>query len=274
MTDTQKHLAGVTVSAERDMDAHDVVLPRPGPRPYSTDEGEIFFGRTDDIATVVRAILNQRLTVITAGSGVGKSSLIQAGVLPTLALLRAHRPGLVGPALLLRGWASSWKLGRGVSGVVAEVLRGGLEKEHTRVQKANLPGDETYLADLARLMAVEVPAESRHVGEDGGEGRRPRSTPYTRVSALTRYVSALRAASQSGDLVLIFDQAEELLGSARAHPDSGMEQEFQSVITRLFQDVPGVSLVLSLRSEFSGRLRPLVRTIEALGKRFGKGDAT
>jgi formylglycine-generating enzyme required for sulfatase activity/energy-coupling factor transporter ATP-binding protein EcfA2 len=80
--------------------------PYPGLRAFEPEDAAVFFGRDDETRAVVER-LNARLTqggarllVIVGASGVGKSSLLQAGVLPGLGrhstqciLFPAMRPG-------------------------------------------------------------------------------------------------------------------------------------------------------------------------------------
>ena len=58
--------------------------PYPGLRPYREEEQHKFFGRTTDKAILVDKIVGNRLTLLFAASGVGKSSLLQAAVIPHL----------------------------------------------------------------------------------------------------------------------------------------------------------------------------------------------
>ncbi|WP_102795330.1 winged helix-turn-helix domain-containing protein [Bowmanella denitrificans] len=63
--------------------------PYPGLGAYSTTESSIFFGRTRQTAAVLDSVsrqvaLNKSLCVILGASGTGKSSLINAGVIPVL----------------------------------------------------------------------------------------------------------------------------------------------------------------------------------------------
>lgn len=61
-----------------------VTAPYIGLRPYREDEQGKFFGRNTDKAILVDKILGNRLTLLFAASGVGKSSLLQAAVIPQL----------------------------------------------------------------------------------------------------------------------------------------------------------------------------------------------
>lgn len=58
--------------------------PYPGLRPYRETEKNNFFGRETDAAILIDKILTNRFTLLFAASGVGKSSLLQAAVIPRL----------------------------------------------------------------------------------------------------------------------------------------------------------------------------------------------
>ena len=57
-------------------------LRYPGVRPFETHERHLFFGRSRDIEELYDLILLERLTVLFAKSGYGKSSLLKAGIIP------------------------------------------------------------------------------------------------------------------------------------------------------------------------------------------------
>ena len=58
--------------------------PYVGPRSFTVDDGDRFFGRKDEIDEVVSLVMAHPVVIIYALSGVGKSSLISAGVVPML----------------------------------------------------------------------------------------------------------------------------------------------------------------------------------------------
>ena len=65
--------------------------PYPGLRPFQETEQTDFYGREADTAALVDKILHHRLTLLFAATGVGKSSLLQAAVLPRLRAADAGR---------------------------------------------------------------------------------------------------------------------------------------------------------------------------------------
>jgi hypothetical protein len=58
--------------------------PYRGLREFKEDDDQIFVGREDDVERLVSIVDRQLLTVVTGASGVGKSSLIRAGLVPRL----------------------------------------------------------------------------------------------------------------------------------------------------------------------------------------------
>jgi formylglycine-generating enzyme required for sulfatase activity len=57
----------------------------PGVQPFSSDQQRIFFGRQEDTQRLLSLMLQERLCVLFGKSGHGKSSLLNAGIIPALA---------------------------------------------------------------------------------------------------------------------------------------------------------------------------------------------
>lgn len=60
------------------------LAPYPGLRPFEPDEGELFFGRADQIEQMLAQLEEYRFLAVVGASGSGKSSLVRAGLLPVL----------------------------------------------------------------------------------------------------------------------------------------------------------------------------------------------
>jgi ABC-type transport system involved in cytochrome bd biosynthesis fused ATPase/permease subunit len=58
--------------------------PFPGLRPFIFDEDYLFFGREDQVKELLRRLRQTRFLAVVGTSGSGKSSLVQAGLLPAL----------------------------------------------------------------------------------------------------------------------------------------------------------------------------------------------
>jgi PAS domain-containing protein len=56
----------------------------PGPRPFLYEDQEMFFGRNKETGFLSTLILNNKTTVLQGKSGYGKSSLINAGIIPRI----------------------------------------------------------------------------------------------------------------------------------------------------------------------------------------------
>ncbi len=67
--------------------------PFPGLRPFAPEEAHLFFGREDQIADLVQRLRRNRFVAVVGSSGSGKSSLVQAGLLPALRRGLATRYG-------------------------------------------------------------------------------------------------------------------------------------------------------------------------------------
>ncbi len=68
-------------------------MPRyPGAQPFETDQQGIFFGRQKDVESLGRLVRQEPLTVLYSKSGLGKSSLLNAGVIPAIQAEGEYRP--------------------------------------------------------------------------------------------------------------------------------------------------------------------------------------
>jgi WD40 repeat protein len=89
--------------------------PYRGLIPYQEEDAGYFFGRSADTGVIIANLLASRLTLLYGASGVGKSSVLNAGVLPALRKLAASNRAETGrPELALvvfREWAHAPALG-------------------------------------------------------------------------------------------------------------------------------------------------------------------
>lgn len=58
--------------------------PYPGPRPFTQQEGHLFFGREGELDDLFSLVVAHRILLVYAQSGAGKTSLIQAGLVPKM----------------------------------------------------------------------------------------------------------------------------------------------------------------------------------------------
>lgn len=84
----------------------DSELPRPfvGLAPFTEAERHLFFGRSKECAIVIDNILAARVTVLFGQSGVGKSSLLDAAVIPALREQRSALDDRPHRVVAMRDW--------------------------------------------------------------------------------------------------------------------------------------------------------------------------
>jgi len=87
----------VTTPANGTRERH---CPYVGLQPFEEADHPYFFGRERDQRIVIANLLSSSLTVLYGGSGVGKSSVLMAGVLPQL-----HREREDTPVVVVREWS-------------------------------------------------------------------------------------------------------------------------------------------------------------------------
>jgi hypothetical protein len=66
--------------------------PYPGPAPYSEEMSAAFFGREEDVSRAVGRLVKTRFLAVIGPSAIGKTSLIQAGIIPALRARGAFDP--------------------------------------------------------------------------------------------------------------------------------------------------------------------------------------
>ncbi len=71
--------------------------PYRGLEPFTAEHAEVFFGRDADIAALTTRVRGQPVVVVVGPSGVGKSSLVQAGLIPALKQHQRWSVALVRP---------------------------------------------------------------------------------------------------------------------------------------------------------------------------------
>ena len=80
--------------------------PYVGPIPCTERDANNFFGRNEELNNLLLKIRTQTLTIISAESGAGKTSLIQAGLIPAFRLGRDRDPENVGFTLYVSNWSA------------------------------------------------------------------------------------------------------------------------------------------------------------------------
>ncbi|WP_437339031.1 nSTAND1 domain-containing NTPase [Sorangium sp. So ce394] len=189
--------------------------PFAGLSAFQEADADRFFGRAEDVARMVTRLRSQPLLAIVGASGVGKSSLVRAGIVPAL-----KRSGGGWESLILRP-------GREPMAALAELLshpslltRGGSERPEP-------PGGD---ASRGRMLVDRLRAEPGYLGAE------------------------LRAwaARKQRRVVLFVDQFEELYTLSC---DAGERAAFLSCLGGVADDASSpLRVILSMRSDFIERV--------------------
>jgi uncharacterized protein YjbI with pentapeptide repeats len=229
--------------------------PWPGPVPYTEEDAERFLGRANEVRRLLDLIARQQLNILIALSGVGKSSLLQAGLVPALRYLRetGRETGRdIGPVLLVRDWAMLREASP------AAILVQAIHQAILKLLERTVPDDKQLRQDVRKLARVPCPSGESLADPEGA------------LAQLVEYVHQLCTAT--GGLVLILDQAEELLGSGLPGSGQELEREVIRVVGTLFQKEKRLKLLLSLREEYLGRISLLARDVDGLDRRIFRLD--
>ncbi len=215
-------------------------LPWPGPRPYTADLSSVFRGRDGELTHLLNLLQGQKLTLMTASSGAGKTSLLQAGLIPRIREFRlterggelARQPVAPFP-IIVNQWLE--RAGKGdvidISHLLAleihRYLRESIEwYVHCRDStdkgtpddlgvKAEIEAIDSALDALATLAGTvgfarreDAALRSPLVWQSPGEGQ-VRSTSREITDSLMAVLDSVRP--YLGDVLLILDQFEEIL---------------------------------------------------------------
>ena len=126
--------------------------PFPGLRPFELDEEHLFFGREGQSDELLARLNSNRFLAVVGASGSGKSSLVRAGLLPSLY------------SGLLAGASSGWRVA---------ILRPGGAPIRNLAEALNHPdvfGDEAASDDaIIRTALTESTPATGSVGVGGGD---------------------------------------------------------------------------------------------------------
>ncbi len=123
----------------------------PGVTPFTTEQSSIFFGRQHDTDELYRLIRREPLVVLYGKSGLGKSSLINAGIIP-----RCREDGTHSPIIIRFG---AWTEGESTTPIeITKTALSSGKKTDTFLDRL-LPGDNAlwYCAKSRQLEKPDVP---------------------------------------------------------------------------------------------------------------------
>jgi len=193
------------------------INPFPGLRPFDVDESHLFFGREGQIDEILRRLRQHRFLAIVGTSGSGKSSLVRAGLLPSL------YSGFMVQA------GSSWRVA---------VMR---------------PGDSP-IANLAQ--ALNAPDVFGMEGEEARLYNFFTETSLRRGALGLVEVAQQSNMAAHENLLVVVDQFEELFRFKQSlhHKDAGDEASafVKLLLEAVAQESVSIYVVLTMRSDFLG----------------------
>lgn len=227
--------AGLDVNAEH---------PWPGLLPFAEEQSAYFFGREEQVEDLFRLINRETLTVLYGRSGLGKTSLIQAGLFPKL-----RRNGFLPIYLRLEFLPEPPPLRQRVWNALRRAL------------------------DAQQVQALEVQFDGENRGtsaDDRAPDAAPLAPPPGEHETLWEYFHRAQLDFQTRDgrrvtPVLVFDQFEEAFTLGRIDPESWrLVQEFLVELADLVENRPP----LAVKEKLS---QPTAES-EQLAERLAFGD--
>ncbi|MEO0337893.1 MAG: ATP-binding protein [Bacteroidota bacterium] len=215
----------------------------PGLRPFSTDEENYFFGRDEEVEAVCRLLDLDNLIVLHGPSGMGKSSLINAGILPALSDLR--------------NWEVSYR--------VVPIRFSNYDPELARMRRAKQENAEDVDSDLIKdpiMRFIDACLGNNHSWHEV----LPLPKPSLWLAAKQMLVDI---AIQPMRLVFILDQFEELF----TYPEERVE-EFASQLGEIFHQSTPASIrkgmerkqIIDADQEAKDRRLPAPKVAQLLGR--------
>ncbi len=193
----------------------DIFNPYPGLRPFDTAEENLFFGRQRQTDIIVEKILHQKFIAIIGSPGSGKSSIINAGVIPGLIKTSNSDAG------------ASW-----------EIIK-------TKPGKAPIDNLARSLAEAGPEKEIKDKVNTRY--ED--YARLLRTTAHGLAEGLNQIYKTGKK-----KLILVIDGFEDLFRFQRSHNNRTVIHEHDRYIrfiekTRKQENLP-VYIILAIRSDF------------------------
>jgi tetratricopeptide (TPR) repeat protein len=195
----------------------DTFNPFPGLRPFGPDEGHLYFGREEIVDQLLMRLRENRFLGVIGSSGSGKSSLVRAGLIPSL-----H-----GGYMIAAG--SSWRIA---------VMRPGndpIGNLAAALNQDDVLGLSSGIEETSPVL-TEVTLRRSNLG-------------------LVEFVRLARQPREE-NLLIVVDQFEELFRFKQSGPGSERRDEAVAFVKRLLaavdqQEIP-IYVVLTMRSDFIG----------------------
>lgn len=213
-------------------------------------------GRQRDVEELLERIRrrDRKLTVIYGSSGVGKSSILQAGLVPILQQTYFEGRDIV-PVLLqvYKDWIGG--LDKGLVEALKKVNRSSISAQDSLETQSDPPPTPLKKGGAKRGSSIDLIGDNKR-SSDSPLPLQGRGAGGVR-STLSMILNQLRQNEHSQLLtVLIFDQFEEFFFD---HKDPASRREFYEFL-RQCVEIPYVKVILSLREDYIYYLLELNRT--------------
>jgi hypothetical protein len=208
--------------------------PYPGMRPFERNEADLFFGQEEQIAALLKRLGSRRLLAVLGESGCGKSSLVKAGMIPTLLGRRSPGASLWRVSLSQPGTAPIRALAESLAASVCTSMPSGIVEETLRscsyglmdlVQRAGLPRGHRVLIVIDQFEELfRLWRESHHSGRARDEAALfvkllLAATQHERGDLdIPVYVALTMRSEYLGDAALFFGLAEAINDGAYLLP--------------------------------------------------------
>ena len=260
--------------------------PIVGAHPFEEADAPRFFGRTNELSDLTGKIATMRITALVAETAAGKSSLIQAGLLPVLRTWRlADRVGAAcgrtagvpsaAVPIVIRDWATvGADPGVGYASPAIEQMLSSLELERSAAVRWGAvptataadelipaPGLEGLSEKKLRKGVIDAAAAEIEAVDRASKGLRGILRKLRRTDSRTdaeSYVAAVRTlCTELGAVLIVLDQFEEIL---RSEKQSGSANSVLIGVQNAYHAMSaasGFGQLISMRNDFSNLLAPL-----------------
>lgn len=206
-----------------------LVYPFPGLRPFEEDEEYFFFGRERPVTQLMSRLRSSRFLAVIGTSGSGKSSLIKAGVLPSI-----YRGFMAGAG---SGWrVALFRPGDNPIGNLAAILAGrGVLGGDTGVGDTNIDDEADRDLIYGKLIEATLRRSNRGLIEVVRQARLP----------------------ERENLLIVVDQFEELFRFSQLERDNSDEKRDSTAFINLLlesgrQTELPIYIIFTMRSDFLG----------------------
>jgi hypothetical protein len=142
--------------------------PYRGLKPFTADHAAVFFGRDSEITELTTRVRAQPVTIVVGPSGVGKSSLVQAGLVPALRQQQAWAVTLVDRPGLDPWHGLATELVRAKAGREVPVTQDGVEQQIAQLRAQGFGPVARFLRSQGRPLLVVIDQFEELLAREGG----------------------------------------------------------------------------------------------------------